>query len=512
MHRSIIFVATLFACALSALRDLDAEEKPPDPPREFRGVWVATVANIDWPSKKGLSSEQQQGELRAMLDKAAELRLNAVIFQVRPMCDALYASELEPWSEYLTGTLGKPPSPLYDPLQFAVREAHARGLELHAWFNPYRARHPSATSAIPDDHLIKRRPDLAKRYGTHYWLNPTSQEVQNHTLRVILDVVRRYDIDGVHIDDYFYPYPEKRADGRVIPFPDDDTWALYQRAGGALSRDDWRRDAVNRFIERMYRDVKQAKPWVKVGISPFGIWRPGNPAGITGFDPYTQLYADSRLWLKEGWCDYLAPQLYWPIKQEKQSFPRLLAWWTDENSNGENSKGRQLWPGLYTSRVTGTEKGWPAGEIVEQIKLTRLQAVRLRSQQAGAIGHIHFSMRALMDNTGEIADALKAVYTEPALVPAAPWLAVNGASVKQPAKPILRWEKRRTVLAIRAPHEGIRLYVIRVLHEGKWTIRIQPVQATEETRVRLEERPDRIVVSSIDRGAAESESAELAVP
>jgi uncharacterized lipoprotein YddW (UPF0748 family) len=355
-------------------------------------------------------------------------------------------------------------------LQFAVREAHARGLELHAWFNPYRARHPSATSAIPEDHIIKRRPDLAKRYGTHYWLNPTSREVQDLSLRVILDVVRRYDIDGVHIDDYFYPYPEKGADGRVIPFPDDDTWAAYQKDGGTLSRDDWRRDAVNRFIERMYRDVKKAKPWVKVGISPFGIWRPGNPAGIAGFDAYTQLYADSRLWLREGWCDYLAPQLYWPIKQEKQSFVRLLGWWSDENI-----KNRQLWPGLFTNRVTGKASGWPADEIIEQIKLTRPvvrlgspQAVRPGSPPAGATGHIHFSMRALMENAGGITDALKPLYSEPALVPA-----TTLPGHKPPAKPVIRWDRERAALAIRASDDTIHLFVIRTHHEGKWTMKLR---------------------------------------
>jgi uncharacterized lipoprotein YddW (UPF0748 family) len=401
------FAIVALACVFVALRHARADESPAEPQVEFRGVWIATVSNIDWPSKKGLSSAEQKAELIAMLDKAAELKLNAVIFQVRPMCDALYVSEIEPWSEYLTGTLGKPPSPLYDPLELAVREAHARGLELHAWFNPYRARHSSATSPIPDEHIIKRRPDLAKRYGTHYWLNPTSQEVQDYTMRVILDVVHRYDIDGVHIDDYFYPYREKGADGKVIPFPDDDTWMQYQASGGKLSRDDWRRDAVNRLIERMYREVKAAKPLVKVGISPFGIWRPGNPPGIAGFDPYVEIYADSRLWLKEGWCDYLAPQLYWPLKQEKQSFTRLLAWWSEQNS-----KERFLWPGLYTSRVTGKDKGWPASEIVEQIKLARAQP--------GASGHVHFSMRALMNNTGGMADALKSVYTESAKVPPMP--------------------------------------------------------------------------------------------
>jgi uncharacterized lipoprotein YddW (UPF0748 family) len=384
-----------------------ADERRTEPQVEFRGVWIASVSNIDWPSKKGLSTAEQKAELIAMLDKAAELKLNAVIFQVRPMCDALYVSDIEPWSEYLTGTMGKAPSPLYDPLELAVLEAHARGLELHAWFNPYRARHSSATSPMPDEHIIKRRPDLTKRYGTHYWLNPTNQEVQDYTMRVVLDVVHRYDIDGVHIDDYFYPYPEKGTDGKVIPFPDDDTWKQYQATGGKLSRDDWRRNAVNRLIERMYREVKAAKPSVKVGISPFGIWRPGNPPETAGFDPYVEIYADSRLWLKEGWCDYLAPQLYWPLKQEKQSFTRLLAWWSEQNS-----KHRLLCPGLYTSRVTGKEKGWPASEVVEQIKLTRAQP--------GASGHIHFSMPTLMNNTGGIADALKSVYTEPAKVPPMP--------------------------------------------------------------------------------------------
>src|SRR5262245_26976656 len=209
-----------------------AVNDPPPLKREFRGVWVATVANIDWPSRPGLPAEKQKAELLAILDKAVELKLNAVIFQVRPMADALYESKLEPWSEYLSGTIGKGPG--YDPLAFAVEEAHKRGLELHAWFNPYRARHPSAKSEAPKDHLTKSRPDLAKPYGTHYWMNPTNADVQNHSLAVILDVVKRYDIDGIHIDDYFYPYKEKDSAGKIIPFPDDDTWEAYQKSGGNL--------------------------------------------------------------------------------------------------------------------------------------------------------------------------------------------------------------------------------------------------------------------------------------
>jgi uncharacterized lipoprotein YddW (UPF0748 family) len=437
-----------------------AEEPPlPDVPREFRGVWVASVSNIDWPSEPGLPTDQQKAELLAILDKSQSLKLNAVILQVRPGCDALYPSKLEPWSEYLTGQAGKAPDPAWDPLAFAVEEAHRRGLELHAWFNPYRARHPSAKTDPPADHLIKKRPDLAKPYGKHYWLNPTSKEVQDHSIAVFLDVVNRYDVDGIHIDDYFYPYPEQDADKKEIPFPDDDTWAAYQKAGGTLSRNDWRRDAVNQFIKRMYAEAKRAKPWVKVGISPFGIWKPGFPPGIEGFNQYEKLYADAKLWLNEGWVDYWTPQLYWPIKQEKQSYPKLLAWWA-----GENAHKRHLWVGNYTSRVTGEAKGWPATEVSEQVLVTR--------QQPGATGNVHFSMKALMRNAGGVADELKKVYAEPALVPASPWL-----GDKKPGKPALSFGPSNDLdrlLQIGTPDgEPVRHYVIRQLVDGKWQTEVR---------------------------------------
>jgi uncharacterized lipoprotein YddW (UPF0748 family) len=487
--RSLNLTVSLALLILSAPSLRAADDAPPSPRREFRGVWVATVGNIDWPSRPGLSTREQQAELIAILDRAAELRLNAVIFQVRPMADALYASKLEPWSEYLTGKLGQAPDPAYDPLEVAVREAHARGLELHAWFNPYRARHPSATSPAPADHLTKSRPDLAKPYGKHYWLNPTNKDVPDHVLKVILDVVLRFDVDGVHIDDYFYPYVEKDDEGRPIPFPDDDTWADYKKGGGTLSRDDWRRDAVNRFVERMYRDVKGAKPWVKVGISPFGIWRPGNPPGIAGLDQYAELYADARRWVNEGWADYFSPQLYWPVAQEKQSYPKLLGWWA-----GENKKSRHLWPGNYTSRVTGAAKGWPASEIVEQIKQTRAEK--------GAGGNVHFSMKALVKNTGKVADALKEVYAEAALVPATPW-----AKEKAPAKPALEWGKKdeRRTLTIRPAGEGVRLYVVRHRTATGWALRLVPAAGEKPVTVTFEEAPMRVAVSAVGRAGDESD-------
>lgn len=461
---------------------------PPAVPRELRGVWVATVANIDWPSKKGLSAEAQQAELRAILDRAVSLKLNAVVFQVRPMCDALYKSDLEPWSEFLTGTLGKDPG--YDPLEMAVREAHARGLELHAWFNPYRAKTPTSTSAVPDSHIIKKRPDLAKPYGKHYWLNPTNPEVADYTLKVILDVVRRYDVDGVHLDDYFYPYIENDEAGKPIPFPDDDTWAAYQKAGGKLSRPDWRRDAVDRFVERLYDGVKKEKKWVKVGISPFGIWRPGNPPGIEGFDQFDKLYADPKKWFHEGWVDYLTPQLYWPIAQQKQSYPRLLAWWAEQNG-----KNRHLWPGNIPSRVSGKEKGWPASEIAEQIKATRAQP--------GATGNIHFSMKPLM-RTGGVADALAGVYSTPALVPASPWL-----DDKPPGKPTVTWDAERTEVRITPVGEPVRLFVIQKRTGEKWELTILPADGSRALNMRFSALPDEVRVSAIDRVGNEGPAATV---
>ena len=483
------FLVGLIALGLGAPIS-GAVDGPPPLKREFRGVWVATVSNIDWPSKPGLPAEKQKAELIAILDKAVELKLNAVVFQVRPMADSLYESKLEPWSEYLTGTLGK--SPGYDPLAFVVEEAHKRGLELHAWFNPYRARHPSAKSPAPADHITKTRPDLAKPYGTHFWMNPTNTEVQDHSIAVVLDVVKRYDIDGIHIDDYFYPYKEKGADGKIIAFPDDDTWEKYQKAGGKLNRDDWRRDAVNTFVQRMYIETKKAKPWVKVGISPFGVWRPGHPAGIAGLDQFADLYADAKLWLNEGWVDYFTPQLYWPIAQEKQSFSKLLNWWV-----GENTKNRHLWPGLYTSRVTGLEKGWPSKEVADQIAITR--------KQKNTDGTIHFSMKALVRNSGGVADELKKTYSEPALVPETPWLAQG----KPPLKPEVTRDTidGKPVLRVKAG-AGTRFVVVRTLTGDAWTTSVHGLAADGTAILPIAEKT-RVMVSVLDRTERASEVVEV---
>ena len=233
-------------------------------------------------------------------------------------------------------------------------------------------------------------------------------------MEVVLDVVRRYDIDGVHIDDYFYPYRETDRRGRNLPFPDDASWQLYRLSGGGLERNDWRRDNVDRFVERLYREVKEEKPWVKVGISPFGIWRPGNPPQIRGLDAYAEIYADARKWLRNGWIDYFTPQLYWTIDQKAQSYPVLLDWWV-----GENVYGRHIWAGNFTSRIAVRSQSgpefWTVDEVLRQIQLTRAQP--------GAGGNVHFSARVLMRNPKGLVERLQTeAYAAPALVPASPWL------------------------------------------------------------------------------------------
>jgi len=381
---------------------------PPAPMREFRGAWVATVANIDWPSRKTLTTQEQKAELLAIMDRAARLRLNAIIFQVRPACDALYTSRIEPWSEYLTGAMGKPPEPFYDPLAFAVEEAHKRGLELHAWLNPYRAWLRSATSPIAPTHISKLRPQLVRPYGEFLWLDPGEKEVRDYSLSVVMDVVKRYDVDGIHFDDYFYPYKARDGAGRELDFPDAAIWSRFG-VRGKLSRDDWRRENVNAFIQQVYKSIKAAKPWVKFGISPFGIWRPKNPPQIQGFDAYASLYADSRKWLANGWVDYFAPQLYWPIDPPDQSFRLLLRWWA-----AQNTRGRILCPGIDSTKIGRSEsgRGWQPQEIVNQIRLIRAQP--------GGIGEIYWHMRSLMNNGSFDAALEREVYTRPALMPPLP--------------------------------------------------------------------------------------------
>jgi uncharacterized lipoprotein YddW (UPF0748 family) len=456
MIRVIAFLlSALFA---SAQTYSPAAEKPPAITREFRAAWIATIYNIDWPSAPGLSASSQQAELRLMLDKLAALKMNAVIFQVRPQCDAVYSSEIEPWSASLTGTMGR--SPGYDPLSFCIKEAHARGMEVHAWFNPFRALANSAAPVAPN-HITRTLPQITKKYGSMTWCDPASQQARRRATAVILDVVKRYDIDGVHLDDYFYPYPSGK-----LAFADGKNPAE-------------RRAYVDSFVSDLYAVVKNQKPHVRVGISPFGIWRPGVPAGIeAGLDSFEELAGDSRKWLKNGWVDYLAPQLYWPISPKKQSFPLLLEWWRQQGS-------RPVWPGIATTRIGGPEDKRTASEITQQIDLSRKIGKNWN-------GHLHWSAKSLVRNQGGIATKLASTYTQPAAIPPMPWL-----STQPPAAPGVsaRLEGNSTLITC-VPDRSTAKLAIQAKINGVWrTVKIAPSGSPSVTIPRAE----CVAVTALDR-------------
>jgi len=350
---------------------------------EFRGAWIATVHNINFPSAPGLSVDAQKAQMIRLLDVAKRCKLNAVMFQVRPESDALYPSKLEPWSRYLTGTQGA--SPGYDPLAFFIAQAKKRGIEVHAWLNPYRGA-ANKSKELASNHIARRLSQFCYRIGTVLWMDPGAPAVQDHIVNVVRDLAQRYDLAGIHFDDYFYPYPTDS--GKVYPFPDDVTYATYRARGGTLSKDEWRRNNVNTLIRRVSETVHAVKPGMKFGVSPFGIYKPGIPAGTTaGVDQYNQLYGDPLLWMREGWIDYLAPQLYWK-DNGPQSFSALLRWWRSPQAN---PRGVPIWPGIDVDRLI--ESGWQTGEIAHQLDLEKSIGPR------GHGGFILWSMQPLLKNT-----------------------------------------------------------------------------------------------------------------
>lgn len=479
-------------------------DEPPPAPREFRAAWVATVANIDWPSKKGLTTEQQRAEMITILERAKSLSLNAIVLQVRPSTDALYASKLEPWSEYLTGEQGRAPEPYYDPLQVWIDEAHQRGIEIHAWFNPYRARNNKATSREAPSHIANTHPAIVKSYGGYLWLDPGEPVAAQRTLDVILDVVRRYDIDGVHIDDYFYPYPVKgEGPDLELDFPDEPTWRAYVSSGGTLAKPDWRRRNVNQLIERIYEGVHREKRWVRFGVSPFGIGRPDlRPAGIAGFSQYDKLYADVELWMQRCWMDYLVPQVYWPIEQTAQAFPVLLDYWLSRDICG-----RHVYAGLFTSRINDTPKSWPVSELLNQLSMTRSRAANR--------GHVHFSMVALTQNRAGVSDALNAThYTSPALIPSLPWLGTAA-----PVEPTVALRDGMVEMTAAAGNATAR-FAVWVRERGTWRFAVlankwcqTPFSAGRcPTPFRLDGTADRVVVSAVDRLGNESARVAVDIP
>ena len=372
---------------------------------------------------------------------------------------------------------GRAPAPFYDPLAFAITEAHKRGLELHAWFNPFRARHFQSVSPPAANHISKTHPELVRNYAKYLWLDPGDPAVREYSLRVILDVLNRYDVDGIHMDDYFYPYHEKNSAGNDIDFPDAATWKKFGQSSG-LSHDDWRRHNVDVFIEQLYHSVKAAKPWVSVGVSPFGIWRPKNPPSIAGFDSYQEIYCDSRKWLQEGWCDYLAPQLYWGISPPATSFSTLLDWW-----NGQNPRHRHVWPGLDSLKAADK---WQPSEIVNQINVTR---------RYPSPGHIHWSVSALMRNTALDNALARDLYRTPALIPASPWLAAT--PLLPPKLSVNTWGKSAHVEWKNSGTNTVHLWVLQSLIAGNWTTQILPGNCLDTYLDNA--TPDAVVLRTVDR-------------
>jgi Uncharacterized protein conserved in bacteria len=463
----------------------------PSAPREFRAAWVATVANINWPSKPGLSTAQQQQEAIALLDFLKANHFNAVIFQVRPQADALYKSSLEPWSYYLTGEQGKAPDPYYDPLEFWIEEAHKRGLELHVWLNPYRAHHVSG-GPVSEHSIVKKKPELVVHLKEGYWwFDPSLKETQDHGVNVIMDIVKRYDIDGVHFDDYFYPYPSYNNNE---DFPDSVSWKRYQQSGGTLSRGDWRRESVNKFIQRVYTEIKKEKKHVKFGLSPFGIWRPGYPESVEGFDQYDVLYADAKLWWNKGWVDYFAPQLYWPITRYGQSYPVLLGWWARENT-----MKRHLWPGISVGRDTSVRN---TTEVLNQIMIAR-------GMLPESSGVIHWSISSVTRNPGLTKALKEGPYQKQALIPASPWL-----DNQPPLAPSVTLSKTADSVTASWTHSDpndVFLWVVYCKYGSKWEYQILSKINNTVTlsAVKDGQTLNGVAVSAVDRCGNESEKHEV---
>ncbi len=376
------------------------------PQYEFRGVWVATVDNIDWPSRKDLSVEQQKAEFIALATMHKNNGMNALIVQIRSAADAFYPSKFEPWSEFLTGQQGIAPQPYYDPLQFMIEETHKRGMEFHAWLNPYRAVFNSKNSSIANDHITKTHPKWFLTYGGKKYFNPGLPEVRQYVAAIVKDIVMRYDIDAIHMDDYFYPY---RIAGKE--FPDEKT---YRHSGSTLNKEDWRRSNCDSIIRLLSKTIKSINPRVKFGISPFGVWRniskdidgSNTQAGQTCYD---DLYADIVLWLKKGWIDYVAPQLYWEIGNKLCDYTVLLDWWN------KHTYGKHLYIGHAVYRA-GTSKAWRnKDELPNEIKALR--------QYHTTQGSAFFSSKNFENNPNGWSDSLQLnYYATPAIIPPMPWI------------------------------------------------------------------------------------------
>ncbi len=374
--------------------------------REMRAVWIATVSNIDWPSQRNLSPKAQREEIRKMLDKLSQNNINAIFFQIRPTADTFYPSQLEPWSNWLTGKQGTKPNPYYDPLQFVIEEAHKRFIEVHAWLNPYRVTNSDNIDLLNKNHLYFKNKDLFVRYDGKYYFDPGLDETRQFLNLVVEDIVERYDVDAIHFDDYFYPYPVENQ-----KFPDDLSFLRNPRGFTPEQKQDWRRNNVNLVISELQQTIKSLKPWVEFGVSPFGVWRNDNidPTGSAtraGVQNYDDLYADILKWLKEGTIDYVVPQIYWEIGKKVADYEVLVKWWS------ENSFGKNLYTGHYASALEISKvKAWTKpNEIMRQL--------RMNQQYSQVDGAAFFSVKTFLKNLQGLNDSLaNSYYKFPAICP-----------------------------------------------------------------------------------------------
>ena len=394
------------------------------PKHEFRAVWVATVNNIDWPSKPGLTTEQQQTEAVKIITDSRNLNMNAIIFQVRPASDAFYPSVLEPWSRYLTGTPGKAPEPFYDPLQFWIDECHRQGLEFHAWLNPFRVAQNS-NELLGGNHIAFQHPEWIVKYGNLLYFDPGLPQTREFVTRVVKDIVSRYDVDAIHFDDYFYPYP------LAVEYPDTVSFALHNRGFRKEDKADWRRENVDIIIKMLNDTIKATKPWVKFGISPFGVWRnkADDPRGSdtkAGATNYDHLYADVIKWQQNGWIDYLLPQIYWQIGHPQADFKVLANWWKDHAYN----RGMYIGHAVYKIEAGSATPAWTRpGEIPNQIRMLR--------KTPGIEGSAFYSAKHFNRDLFGLQDSLRnSLYRKPAIVPPMKWID------NTPPQPVKKISKR----------------------------------------------------------------------
>lgn len=471
---------------------------------EFRGVWIATVNNIDWPSAPGLPVETMKREAIELLDMHKKHGMNAVIFQLRPCSDAFYNSSFEPWSRYLTGIPGRAPANGFDPLTFWIDEAHKRGMELHAWINPYRLAQ-NASDPIAGNHIAFKNPNWVIKYDNKLFFDPGVPETRTHVVQVIADIVSQYDVDAIHFDDYFYPYPTKEI------FPDTASYRKYNRTPEPLPIADWRRENVDVLIKSLSDTIKSLKPWVKFGISPFGVWRnidsdregSNTRAGVTNYD---HLYADVRKWLREGWIDYVAPQIYWEIGHPLADFETLVQWWN------RNTYGRGLIIGLAPYKIdreSGTHAWTDPAQLSKQVDMLR--------KFSNVQGCAYFSSKHFKRDLMGFQDTLMTrLYREPALVPPMQWLAtikpLPPGKVKV-SKRKISWESGKT-----DPNMQPNRYLVYMNEEGTPALISKPnVQYTPSTSIEFQKKKGKekrkrktyeVRVSTLDRINNESKLSE----